>query len=89
MRGRIPLAAVLFVATVFAGSAAAENPYPVGPPHQPATYGDCVSTVAAPSGEGVEDQPNAPKDFTRTVMPVNSRRPGFEQNFGCKGFSPP
>lgn len=67
--------------------AAASSPYPVGPPRQPPTYGDCVSTTAA--GEGVEDYTVDVKTFTRLVGPVPGERPGVDDTLACKGFSPP
>ena len=70
-----------------AGPAAAASPYPVGPPNQPTTYGDCVSTTAA--GEGLEDYTVGVKTFVQLVGPPASHRPGLVEAFGCKGFSPP
>ena len=67
--------------------AAASSPYPVGPPNQPPTYGDCVSTTAA--GEGVEDYTVGVKSFTQLVGPVPGKRPGVDETLACKGFSPP
>jgi hypothetical protein len=78
------LSAVLFFSV---SSAAADSPFPVGPPNQPVTYGDCISTTAA--GEGIEDYLVGLPEFTRLVKPPQSRRPGVEDAFACKGFSPP
>ena len=78
-------ATALFVLAVT--PAAAASPFPVGPPNQPATYGDCVSTTAA--GEGVEDYTVPVSVFTQLVKPPNSERPGVEIELACKGFSPP
>ncbi len=79
--------AVSAAVMVPAGPAWAGSPFPVGPPHQPLTYGDCVSTTAA--GEGVEDYTVGVKTFTQLVAPPASQRPGVEEHFVCKGFSPP
>ena len=67
--------------------AAASSPYPVGPPNQPPTYGDCVSTTAA--GEGVEDYTVDVRTFTQLVGPAQGQRPGVVATLACKGFSPP
>lgn len=77
-----PIAMVMLSVT----PAAASSPYPVGPPNQPPTYGDCVSTVAA--GEGTGDY-SVVQTFVALVAPVPSQRPGVEESFVCKGFSPP
>ena len=79
--------ATLAATTIAAAPAAADNPFPVGPPNQPVTYGDCVSTTAA--GEGVEDYTVGVKAFTQLVKPPGSQRPGVEDTLACKGFSPP
>ena len=75
------------IALMAPGVAAAASPFPVGPPNQPVTYGDCVSTTAA--GEGVEDYTVEVREFTQLVKPPNSQRPGDLDAFACKGFSPP
>ena len=75
------------VGMVAPASAHAENPFPVGPPNQPATYGDCVSTTAA--GEGVEDYTVPVATFTQLVKPPRSERPDVDVTLACKGFSPP
>ena len=82
------LAAVLSASAMIAATpAAADLPFPVGAPNQPATCGDCVSTTAA--GEGVEDFTVDVRTFTQLVKPPRSERPGVEYAFACKGFSPP
>ena len=83
MLGILTITAVLFGA----GVASADSPFPVGPPNQPTTYGDCVSTTAA--GEGVEDYTVGVKTFVQLVGPAASQRPGLIDSFTCKGFSPP
>lgn len=89
MRKRVELAAataLVPVAIILSVTPAAAQPFPVSPPNQPATYGDCVSTVAA--GEGTGDYSSV-HTFIRLVAPVPSQRPGVEETFVCKGFSPP
>ena len=68
-------------------AAAADAPYPVVPPNQPPTYGDCVSTTAA--GETLEDYTSGVKAFVQLVGPPASHRPGLVEAFKCKGFTPP
>lgn len=87
MRHALLAFATVATMTIGAAPAAADNPFPVGPPNQPATYGDCVSTTAA--GEGVEDYTVGVKRFVQLVGPPASQRPGLEEQFVCKGFSPP
>ena len=72
-----------------AAPAAADLPFPVGPPNQPATYGDCVSATAAPFAEGVEDYTGDVRTFTQSVKPPSSERPGVEYTIACGGFAPP
>lgn len=87
MRRAALLLTTLATVQAAGGVASADSPYPVGPPNQPTTYGDCVSTTAA--GEGVEDYTVPVKDFVALVGAPNSRRPGTVDAFTCKGFSPP
>ncbi len=87
MRHALLAFATFATTAVAAAPAAADNPFPVGPPNQPATYGDCVSTTAA--GEGVEDYTVGVATFTQLVKPPGSQRPGVEVTLACKGFSPP
>jgi len=86
---RIAMLGALMAATTLLGAppASATSPFPVGPPNQPVTYGDCVSTTAA--GEGVEDYSVDVQTFVQLVGPPASHRPGLEEALRCKGFSPP
>ena len=90
MRNAATLARIGKLATVLtlivAAPASAASPFPVGPPNQPVTYGDCVSTTAA--GEGVEDYTVDVQTFTQLVGPTTGQRPDVE-TLACKGFSPP
>ena len=89
MRKQLEVAAstaLASVGVVMLSATPAAAGHPVGPPNQPATYGDCVSTVAA--GEGTGDYSDV-HTFIRLVAPVPSQRPGVEETFVCKGFSPP
>ena len=82
------LASATFACTMIAAApAAADNPFPTGPPNQPVMYGDCVSTTAA--GEGIEDYTVHVSEFTRELKPPRSQRPGVEYTIACKGFGPP
>ena len=90
MRNDRALARLRMLSTVLvlvvAAPASAATPFPVGPPNQPATYGDCVSTTAA--GEGVEDYTVGVQTFTQLVGPTTGQRTDVE-TLACKGFSPP
>lgn len=78
--------ALASVGVVMLSATPAAAEHPVRPPNQPATYGDCVSTVAA--GEGLGDY-SVVQTFISLVAPVPSQRPGVEETFVCKTFSPP
>jgi len=88
MRHALVAFAMFATTMVAAAPAAADLVFPVGPANQPATYGDCVST-STPVGEGVEDYTVGVKTFVQLVGPPASQRPGLEERFVCKGFSPP
>jgi len=88
-RRAILVLAISATTMVPAAPAVADLPFPVGPPNQPVTYGDCVSTTAAPFGEGVEDYTVDVRTFTHLLKPPGSERPAVEDTIACKGFSPP
>ncbi len=67
---------------------AADLSFPVGPPNQPATYGDRVSTTAAPFAEGRGLHRDV-RTFAQSLKPPRSERPGVECTIACGGFSPP